>query len=114
MRRLLPTVLLALVLTACIPASPPGAFPSDQWIYELGRCEQPHDGYFQGIWWDSEGTYPGGFGVLAAAYDEVRDPTWPARMSQANYATQLEVVRRLFARYGASAWSCSASIPAPY
>lgn len=98
------------------PAAPSGGvFPSDEWIIALGRCEQPGDGP-HGIWITSEGTYPGGFGFLPGAYDRVKDPEWPARMSQASLAQQMEAVRRLGAIEGfvARVWSCINTIGPAY
>lgn len=98
---------MSLLLGGCIaPSGPPGSFPSDDWFFRLGRCEQPGSGY-QGIQWDSRGAYNGGLGFLPATWDDTRDPTWPANMADAIWEQQVIAARRLYARYGPEPWGCS-------
>lgn len=77
-----------------------------QW-QQLGRCEQPGPGT-DGIWWNRPGRYPGGLGILAAAWSE-NNAGMPARGDLASPAQQIIVGRRIRDRYGWSAWACARS-----
>ena len=108
-------VVLSAALTGCVPSTAPGAngTPSDDWFLRLGRCEQhAPEGthYWQDVWWDSEGTYPGGLGILAASWDEAGGREFAVDGAHATPKQQIEVARRIYQHYGPSAWSCSAQI----
>ena len=93
-------------------------FPSDEWWYRLGRCEQP-DGN-GGVRWDAHGpnpesgnVYVGGLGIMEGLWNQMNvygfPPGWRASPDQ-----QMTIARDIFARYGASAWGCSRTAGRPF
>jgi hypothetical protein len=86
-------------------------FPSDDWWYRIGRCEQP-DGN-GGVRWNTHGSnattgvmFVGGLGIMEAAWNQFNvygfPPGWRATPEQ-----QMTIARDIYARYGPTAWSCS-------
>jgi hypothetical protein len=82
--------------------------------HALGQCEQggaAPEG--DGIAWHGQpiggspgSDYPGGLGIMAQAWTENRDASMPTNGAYATPGQQIEVARRIRARFGLRAWSC--------
>lgn len=87
-----------------------GGFPSDDWFFALGRCEQPGNGY-AGVQWDTHGpTYEGGLGFWYGTWDQYAPEVLAAPSANAGDAPwwdQVRVARHLYALYGPSPWGCA-------
>lgn len=87
-----------------------GGFPSDEWFFALGRCEQPGGGY-AGVAWDTHGPgYEGGLGFAVGTWDQFAPEVLaspPDNAGDARWQDQVRVARHLYALYGPSPWGCS-------
>ena len=87
-----------------------GGFPSDEWFFALGRCEQPGNGY-AGVAWDTRSSsYSGGLGFYNGTWSQYAPEVLanpPGNAGDARWQDQVRVARHLYALYGPSPWGCS-------